>query len=358
MIRRSKLLALFVAAVLVFTVPAVADDEATISGIAPTDIDLGETSQLISLGGSVPSGESTLEIDLTPLADAGVDMSAATVEVNRSRPDLQVDSRIERTDSGAFLRAAINATEATSYRLRFRLENLSTSDAVQTWVRYEASIGEASTDSNRFRIEPAGMPDLVADPESDGLIVDQPDEQQRIRLTVFDAPQETPVSISLQTTSLRDAGVSIASLSPETSIADGDAVVNRVGMNGTNIVIDARTGNSEQSSIILELSGLDTREAVSTTDIRYSVSIEAPVGTKTIQSLPFGLYRPGEAPTPTETIVESPTETETATDTQSGTDSPTSTASPTTGASGPSGFTAVIAGLGVLLAAVVLARRL
>lgn len=320
---------LLVIVLLVVSGPVMATEDSntgpTISGLGPADVDHGDTKQMIRIGGQAPAGTSEMTIDITPLSEAGVDLSNASVAVNRSLGSMQVDPTIDRSGEGTTLRIEFDAETETSFRLALQLRQLNTSTADQTWVRYEASAGDQDIQSNRFRIESPDMPGVGIGIDSDSLIVGQSEETQQLRVSVFDAPPDTPVTITVDIRSLREANVSLADLETDARVLEGDAVLQEVTRSDGTITLDARITGGERASFELDLTELDTSGAMTTDELRYPVTLEAPAGSKTIESGAFGIYPPGENPTPTETIWESPTQTETST-----APAPTDTAAPGT----------------------------
>lgn len=285
----------------------------TITAVSPTDIEHGDTTQLIRIGGRVPAGTSEMAIDITPLSEAGVDLSNASVAVNRSQDNMQVTATIDRRGERTRVRIEFKTTTETSFRLALRLRQLQTATADQTWVRYNATAGDQAVESNRFRIESSDMPGVGLSFDSESLILGQPEETQRFRVSVFDAQPDTPVSIRIDISSLREANVSLSELETDASVVEGDAVLQGVTRSNDTITVEARIPSEGRTSFEINLTGLDTRGATATEERRYRVTLDAPAGSKTIESESFGIYPPGGAPTPTETIWESPTQTETTT---------------------------------------------
>lgn len=364
--RTSRLCVLLAVASLLLTAPVVADGDAgaSVAGLNPTDVDHGETTQTLHLGGQLPTNATHLTVDVSSLAEAGVDLSNASVVVERSTPGVRVDASLERAGDSTVVRATLDATEGpTGFRLALKLRGLETADADQAWLRYDGTVGDSRFESNRFRLEAAAMPDVGASVASDPLVVGRAAASQRLRVVVFDAPPETTVTITVDTAPLRRANVSLVALAADARVVEGNLTLEGVEPVEGGVRLRGTTGSGEFSAVRLDLSGLDTRGATPTEGLAYPVTIEAPAGSKTLDGEAFGVYRPGEAPTPTETVVESPTETPTET-AQSASPSPESenaaneTGAPSPGGTGgPTGFTAVAGLVAVLLAALLSSRR-
>lgn len=353
-----RLPALLVIATLLLPTAALAgggSTQASISGLSPTDLEHGETTQTIHVGGRIPDGTTELAVNLTPLSAVGVDLSGATVSVNQSAGGLEADPAIERDDGEPWLRVRLSADGETAFRLDLRLRGLDTTDAGVAWLRYGATVDGASVESNRFRVEPAGMPDLRSSVEGEPLVTNRTDLRQRVDLRVFDAAEDTPVTVTLDLAPLAEAGVPVRDAAVGAEVVDGDLVLADVRRDGTRVVLEGTTGTADVSTVEVVLSGLDTRGATPARDLQYPLTVEAPAGSKTLGSEPFSLYRPDEAPTPTTTIVESPTATETAT--SAGSPAGGTSPGPTTSAGGQPGFTAAATTVALLVSLGLLWRR-
>jgi hypothetical protein len=348
----AALVVLSVLSVLAVSAVGAADERPEVGAVSPADIDHGETAQTIRLGGEVPAGETTLTVDVTPLAGAGVALSNASAAVARSPGDLASDATVERIGDRTVIRTTLNASEPTSFRLALRLEGLETADAETDRLRYDGTLGNRSFQSNLFQLEPPGLPDLRADVESDRLTAGRADASQRLRVAIVDTPPGTPVTVAVDLRALEHAGVSVGDLRADAAVVDGDLTVERLTVAGSTVEMGVVAGSTDGGAVALDLSGVDTRMADPADGLRYRLTVDAPAGAKTVTSNPFGIYAAGEAPTPTETVVESPTETRTGTVTAG----PDAGSSPG-GSSGPTGFTILATGAALALVIGALALR-
>jgi hypothetical protein len=155
------------------------------------------------------------------------------------------------------------------------------------------------------------MPDLnrVIDPSN--LAVGERSATQRTRLIVLDVPANG-TTVRLDLAALPRANASLRDSTVETSVglSDRGVTVRTAERRGTTItLVLASDARRERIAVRLTVTGIDTRTATPTTGLRYPITATVSAGSTTVESEPFGLYRPGETPSPTPTLVETGTDT-------------------------------------------------
>jgi hypothetical protein len=183
------------------------------------------------------------------------------------------------------------------------------------------------------------------------LVVGQRNESQRVRLIVLHVPAGT-ATVRMNLSALTEANASLrnASVTHRLDVPDRGVAVRRVSRrNATLELVVEADRRGDRVAVELRLTGIDTRNATETTGLSYPIHVEVPAGTATGESEPFGLYAPGETPTPTETpVVDPPFTGGTSNDTTATTSGGTRTTTEGDGA----GFTGVAAAVALGLVAV------
>lgn len=195
-----------------------ADAGPSLTVLNPDDIRPGDTAQSIHVAGESLTEPTTLVVDCTPLVDAGVDLSNASVAVSSVSEGVDAAVDLRRAD-GALLRVTLDLS----------------------------TLGRAN-------------------------------------VSIRDATVETSVALPARGVTVRAAERRGATV---------------------RLVVASRTPQ-DRIAIALSVAGIDTRGATPTTGLRYPITATAAAGSTTVESEPFGLYRPGKTPSPTPTPVPIP----------------------------------------------------
>lgn len=215
---------------------AAADGE--IRALNPSHLEHGDSAQTISIVGTAPGELTVLTIDVTPLAAAGVDLSNATLSVDRDPNDLLSNARIERTDDAVLLRVRIAArANDTDFRARLRLDNIDTSDADHTDLRYDADFGDQSLHSHWFELSDPRIPELSEVSEPEWLVAGQENASQETRLIMFSLPSNTSLTVTVDLSNLTEAGVALTDVEATATISDQGATVKSVQRSGSTVEI-------------------------------------------------------------------------------------------------------------------------
>jgi hypothetical protein len=269
----------------------------------PDDIRPGDTEQSIHIAGESLAESTTLVVDLTPLVDAGTDLSDASASI-RASGGVDATATI---DDHTRVRVRMNPTESsTDFRVHVRLRGLGTANATPGVLRYDATFDGRAVDSDPFRVNDPSIPEVSRVVEPTHLVVVERTTTQRMRLVLLDVPaNETIVTVDLAALRRANASLRGATVTTEVALPDRGVTVRTAERRGTTVTLAvASTDARDRVAITLSVRGIDTRAATPTTDLRYPITATTSAGSMTVESEPFGLYRPGETPSPTPTPVE------------------------------------------------------
>ena len=301
--RRAVLLALLATSALSGGALA-ADAGPSLTVLNPDDVRPGDTEQSIHIAGESLAEPTTLVVDLTPLVDAGTDLSDASASIRASGG---VDATATMSNDHARVRVRMSPTESsTDFRVHVRLRGLGTANATPGVLRYDATFDGRAVDSDPFRVNDPSIPEVSRVVEPTHLVVGERATTQRMRLILLEVPaNETIVTVDLAALRRANASLRGATVTTEVALPDRGVTVRTAERRGTTVTLAvASTDAQDRVAITLAVRGIDTRAATPTTDLRYPITATTSAGSMTVESEPFGLYRPGETPSPTPTPVE------------------------------------------------------
>jgi hypothetical protein len=242
-------------------------------------------------------------VNVTPLAAAGVDLSAASARaVNLDRERLRATATLVRTATGT-ARVRVRVAPASGDPIRdgeFRLvlDDLNTTDAAHTRLSYPVTYADVRQSSPRFDLVDPELPWVSRLTRTDWLVTGRANASQPVAVSLLEVPANASTTVRIDLSPLSDRGVSLANTTLAVRDRPLDATVRDVGLNGSVATFTLRT-DAQDPRVDVVVRGVDTRGASPADPLRYPVTVEVPAGTVTDSTVPFGLYAPTDTPTPT-----------------------------------------------------------
>lgn len=357
--RTAVLAAIFTIALATLAVgPAVGTPSLWVN-VDPEGLEHGDTSQSIEVLVEGVDGPTSFVLDVTSLAEAGVDLSGMGVEVDRP-VEPRVDATVLRTDGDVLVRVALDPGEdATTGQVAFgmTLTGLDTANASHARLDYGVRYGNETAETRTFDLRDPELPWVGSLTRTERAITSRSNATQVTRIQLVDVPavEGATVRVDLSAATARGVSLADARLTARLLEPDTGGELRRVALNGSTVELGLRTERRTDVTVELALRGLDTRGADPATDLRYGVTFESPAGSVSGTTEPFGLYAPGETPTRTPSpeccLTTTPPGTGTTDTDPAGTASPTPAPSPagTTGDGRGFGVPAVLVALVSLL---------
>lgn len=326
--------------------------------INPADVEHGDTEQSMAVFVEGVTEPTEVVVNVTSLSEAGVDLSNATVETTGT--DSSVDATLTRHGDAVLVRVTLDpgTDTPTDFDFGLTLRGLDTTNASHTRLAYVVEHDDERGQTQRFSLENPDLPWVSTLTRTERLLTGQRNTSQttRINLDGVPATETATVRVDLSALTARNVSLADASLSAELTDPEQGATLRRAELRGSTVELTLHTERETDVWIDLTVGDLDTRGADPAEDLRYVVAFESPAGTSSGTTDPFGLYAPGNTPTPTASptdgLTVTPTPPLTPTATADGTSTPTAstpTASsptdantPTPGSAGP-GFGVVVA---------------
>lgn len=122
--------------------------------VEPDDVEHGDTEQSMAVLVEDVTESTEVVVNVTSLAEAGADLSNASVEVTEP-PDASVDATIDRTDDDALIRLTLTAdpdTAPTDVSFRMALTGLDTADAAHARLDYVVTYEDGRRHTQRFEL--------------------------------------------------------------------------------------------------------------------------------------------------------------------------------------------------------------
>jgi hypothetical protein len=336
--------------------------------VEPGDVTHGETEQSMDVLVEEPPDDFAFVVNVSSLADAGVDLTNASVDVDQPE-DATVNATLTRVDGDVLVRVELD-TDDTPGDLRFEmtLTGMATENASHTRLSYDVQYGDQRRGTRTFDLRNPDLPWVSTLTRADRLLSGERNASQRVRVVLDDVPATDAAMVRVDLSALTDRGVSLSAATVDATPVEPDrnGRLRDVELDGDTVVFTLGTAEETDFTIEFWLRGLDTRGADPADRLRHAVTFEGDAGTVAGMTEPFGLYAPGDTPTPTATPTGPLTTTPSPTPTPSETPGETTpTASETsrdvmtddTGTAGTAPGFSVLSGLIAALLAVVLIHR-
>lgn len=294
------LLVFFVAAGAVVN-PALATGSVWVN-VEPDDLQHGDTEQSMAVFVEGVDGSAEFVVNVTPLAAAGVDLSAAAVEAD-GPADVSIDPTLDRSGDAALVRVRLDTEtdRTTDVSFEVTLTGLETANATHTRIEYGIENGGDQRRSQTFELQNPDLPWVSPLTRTDDLLTRQRNASQytAVRLDEVPAAEAATVRIDLSALAERNVSLADATVTVRLTYPDNGAAIEMVERNGSSVELTLSTADETDLAIELTLHGLDTRDAEPADDLRYVIEFTGAAGTMSAPAQPFGLYPPGDTPTAT-----------------------------------------------------------
>jgi hypothetical protein len=308
--------------VAVVLVAAVGVAAMLVAGVAPTtaapslwvnadpgDITHGEGEQSIGLFVEGVTEPTTVTVDLTPLAEAGVNLSAATASIERGA-EVPATVRLDRTDEGVFARVQVEppGDEPAAGTVVLQLKGLNTTDGAHTQLSYPVTYADERRSAQSFRLADPDLPWVGSLTEAEQLVTERANASQEVRIALAAVPASDGATVRLNLSALAARNVSLADATVTARLTDPEdgVTLQRSRLTETGVELQLTTARRTDLTVRLTLRGLDTRGARPAKGLRYTVTFDGAGGTTSDRTASFGLYAPGETPTETPPPTTSP----------------------------------------------------
>jgi hypothetical protein len=273
------------------------------ASVSPDDIVHGDARQSMEVFVRNVDTEQSFVVNVTPLAAAGVDLSAASARaVNLDRDRLRANATLVGSANGT-ARVRVRVAPASGDPIRdgeFRLvlDDLNTTDAAHTRLSYPVTYADVRQSSPRFDLADPELPWVGPLTRTDWLVTGRANASQPVTVSLLEVPVNTSATVRIDLSPLSDRGVSLTNATLVVRDRPLDATVRDVGLNGSVATFTLRT-DTRDPRVDVVVRGVDTRGASPADPLRYPVTVGVPAGTVTDSTKPFGLYAPTDTPTPT-----------------------------------------------------------
>lgn len=309
--------------------------------VDPGDLEHGDAEQSMEVlvEGATESTEFT--VNVTSLADAGVDLSDAAVSVDEP-PGAAVDAALVRSGDDVLVRVSVDPEDGTApadVEFGMTLTGLDTANASHARLDYGVTYEGGQRTTPTFELRNPDLPWVSPLTRSEYLVTGERNASQHTRVTLDDVPAADEATVRIDISALTARNVSLSTATVEARLVEPDegASLRRVELDGSTVELSIRTETETDVTVELALRGLDTRGAEPADDLRYVIAFEGPAGTMSGTSQPFGLYAPGDTPTATPPPTTAPPTRGPPGGTATATESPTSGPTTTPTASPPAG---------------------
>lgn len=294
------LLVFFVAAGAVVN-PALATGAVWVN-VEPDDVRHGDTEQSMAVFVEGVDGSAEFVVNVTPLAAAGVDLSAAAVEAD-GPADVSIDPALDRSGDTALVRVSLDTEtdRTTDVSFEVTLTGLETANATHTRLEYGIEYADDQRRSQTFELRDPDLPWVSPLTRTDDLLTGQRNASQHTVIRLDEVPAAEAATVRIDVSALAERNVSLAEATVTARLTDPDtgAAIEVVERNGRAVELTLSTAAETDVTIELALHGLDTRDAEPADDLRYGIEFAGAAGTMSGAAQPFGLYPPGGTPTAT-----------------------------------------------------------